>query len=279
MSRKNGISEGIRLAATIAAAVNPSSPVVMGGDPVVCIKKAAELGYDAVELHWPDPALIDLDLISKACESADMTISAFATGRAYVQDGLSLIHDDSSIRTAALDRLISYVDAAAKFGASVIIGCMRGNLPGGADPAPYLERLASASKFAADHAAKQGVQIVFEAINRYENNYLNTAEETAAFIRNYNLQNTRILLDTFHMNIEDANMAEAILSCNDLVGYMHIADSNRHFPGAGHMDLSKIASALKTIKYSGFLSAECLPLPNSDAALRGWISGIKAAFR
>ena len=80
------------------------------------------------------------------------------------------------------------------------------------------------------------------------------------------------------MNIEDADMSKAILDCGDLLGYIHIADSNRRFAGAGHIDLKEIFNSLKAINYKGFISAECLPLPDSETALSGWIQGIKNAF-
>jgi sugar phosphate isomerase/epimerase len=207
-----------------------------------------------------------------------MEISAFATGRAYVQEGLSLIHEDSDSRKAAVKRLNDYVDAASPFGATVIIGCIRGNLISEANRMTSLERLADSTRIAANYAQERNVGIVFEAINRFENNYLNTALETAAFIRENDLPNTKILLDTFHMNIEDADMPRAILGCGDQLGYIHIADSNRHFAGAGHIDLKEIVKALKMVNYQGFVSAECLPLPDSDAALSGWIRGVKNSF-
>lgn len=278
MSIKNGLPEQIKLSATLAAELNPSSPVIMAGDPAERIALASKLGYDAIELHWADPANIPLAKIAAACKESQMGISAFATGRAYVQEGLSLIHEDSDNRAAAIQRLKDYVDAASPYEAIVIIGCIRGNLTSEAARLTSLERLAHSTQIIAEYAQARNVGIVFEAINRLENNYLNTAQETIAFIRENNLPNTKILLDTFHMNIEDADMAKAILDCGDLVGYIHIADSNRHYAGAGHINLKDIINTLKTIKYNGFISAECLPLPDSDTALSGWIQGVKNAF-
>jgi len=278
MSIKNGLPEQIKLSATLAAELNPSSPVIMAGDPAERIALADRLGYDAIELHWADPAQIPLAKIAAACKEGQMGISAFATGRAYVQEGLSLIHEDSDNRAAAIKRLKDYVDAASPYEAIVIIGCIRGNLTSEAARQPSMERLAHSTQIIAEYAQARNVGIVFEAINRLENNYLNTARETAAFIRENNLPNTKILLDTFHMNIEDADMAKAILDCGDLVGYIHIADSNRHYAGAGHINLKEIINSLKIIKYKGFISAECLPLPDSDTALSGWIQGVKNAF-
>lgn len=278
MSIKNGLPEQIKLSATLAAELNPSSPVIMAGDPAERIALASRLGYDAVELHWADPAHIPLAKIASACRESQMGISAFATGRAYVQEGLSLIHEDSDNRAAAIKRLKDYVDAAAPYEAIVIIGCIRGNLSSEAERLMSLERLAQSTQIIAEYAQARNVGIVFEAINRFENNYLNTAQETAAFIRENSLPNTKILLDTFHMNIEDADMSKAILDCGDLLGYIHIADSNRRFAGAGHIDLKQIFNSLKQVNYRGFVSAECLPLPDSDTALSGWIQGVKNAF-
>jgi sugar phosphate isomerase/epimerase len=278
MSIKNGLPAQIKLSATLAAELNPSSPVIMAGDPAERIARASLLGYDDIELHWADPAQIPFAKISAACRENQMGISAFATGRAYVQEGLSLIHEDGDNRTAAIKRLKNFVDAASPYEAIVIIGCIRGNLASEALRPSALERLANSTHIIAEYAQARNVGIVFEAINRLENNYLNTAQETAAFIRENNLPNTKILLDTFHMNIEDADMSKAILDCGDLVGYIHIADSNRHFAGAGHIDLKEIIRSLKTINYQGSISAECLPLPDSETALSGWIQGVKNVF-
>lgn len=278
MSLKNGIEENIKLAATITSAVSMQSPVVIGGDPAESIMKASALGYDAVELHWGNPSQISLDKITAACEKYGVMISAFATGRAYVQEGLSLIDDDEARRNSAIKRLFDYVDAASPFHATVIIGCIRGNLTSSGKSDYYQDKLAQATRAAAEYAASKNVPIVFEAINRFENNYLNSADETLSFIRKYNLPNTKILLDTFHMNIEDANMAQSIEKCGDMLGYVHFADSNRYYVGAGHINFKEIAAALKSIRYKGFISAECLPIPDQDTAARKWIEGVTLMF-
>jgi hypothetical protein len=102
MGIKNGLPSQIKLSATLAAELNPSSPVIMAGDPEKRIALASSLGYDSVELHWANPAQIPLPAIEAACKNHEMGISAFATGRAYVQEGLSLIHEDNGNRTAAI---------------------------------------------------------------------------------------------------------------------------------------------------------------------------------
>lgn len=278
MSNKNGLPRQLKLAATLSAELNPSSPVITAGDPFKRSEQISRLGYDALELHWSDPSLIPLAQIAEACREYQLEISAFATGRAYVQEGLSLTHEDPDNRSAAIARLKSFVDAAAPFQSTVIIGCIRGNLTKDADRQESLELLADSTRMVAEYAAAKGVGIVFEAINRFENNYLNTAQETVSFIKDFALPNTKILMDTFHMNIEDADMGKAILDCGNLLGYIHIADSNRRYTGEGHINMKEIAHAIQQADYRGVISAECLPLPDTDTALAGWIDGVKKAF-
>ncbi len=278
MNLENQILKNIRFAATLAEDVSPSSPVVMGGDPALWTERAASLGYHALELHWADPSRIPLLEIAEACRRNGMSIAAFATGKAYVMEGLSLIAAEAEPRRKAIRRLMDFVDAAAPHNATVIIGCVRGNIEDPRRRPEALDLLAESTREIALYAEDKGVGLVFEAINRYENNYLNTAEETAAFIRDYRLPNTKLLLDTFHMNIEEVNLGEAILNSKDLLGYVHIADSNRLYAGAGHTALAEIAEALIETGYTGIISAECLPLPDSHQALKGWMDGVKRAF-
>lgn len=264
-----------KLACTIASQTTANAPVLLGGDLEQSIKTASALGYDAVELHWADPQQIDLDRLQQFCDHYRINVSAFATGRAYVQEGLSLIHEDRSLRQKAIRRLTDFIDAAVPFQATVIIGCIRGNLAPDDDPNQMMERLAESTHKVATYAAEQNVSIVFEAINRYENNYLNTASETLGFIRNNQFPHTKLLLDTFHMNIEDPGIEQAILDSGELLGYVHFADSNRRYVGAGHIDFNKIMEALKIIGYEGCVSAECLPLPSSFIAAKKWIDGVR----
>ncbi|GAB1475582.1 sugar phosphate isomerase/epimerase [Bacillota bacterium] len=280
MDKEKQIHDGMRYAATLCDEAVPSSPVIMGGgDPAFWIECAHTFGYHALELNWPDPSQIPLAEISEACRRYGMNISAFATGRAYVKDGLSLIDPAGELRRKAISRLKAFVDAAAQHDATVILGCIRGNLSEEIHREEVLYRLAESTREVALYAENKGVGLVFEAINRYENNYLNTAVETIAFIKDYALPNTRLLLDTFHMNIEESDFKEAILASRNLLGYIHIADSNRLYPGAGHIPFKGIFDALNKIDYKGFISAECLPLPDSQKALAEWMKGVKQAIK
>ena len=89
---------------------------------------------------------------------------------------------------------------------------------------------------------------------------------------------TKIHMDTFHMNIEEVSICKAITKYKDFLGYFHIADSNRMYPGCGHIDFIKIKDALLSINYKGFIVLECLPIPDGQTAAQNALSYIKNIF-
>ena len=253
-----------------------SAPFVYEGDFVTGIKKAKELGYDGVELHIADPAGIDVPALKEALAEAGMSMTAVGTGRAYVNEGLSLTDTEEAGRKAAVKRMENFLVMAGSLGARVIVGCMRGNIASEAELSGTLKRLRTSMEYLDAFAGEQGTRLVFEPINRYENNFLCSAAEIAAFISENELKHTGILLDTFHMNIEEADLYTSIRENAGKIEYVHIADSNRQYPGCGHLDFAKIVKTLDETGYHGVLSAECLPLPSKEAAAAGWLKNIKS---
>jgi sugar phosphate isomerase/epimerase len=115
-------------------------------------------------------------------------------------------------------------------------------------------------------AGEEGVRIAFEPLNRYETQLLNTAKEGLELIDRVGADNLGLLLDTFHMNIEESSIEESIKTCGDRIFHFHVADSNRWYPGAGHLDFRGILEALYSTGYSGFVSGEFLAVPDADVA-------------
>jgi sugar phosphate isomerase/epimerase len=267
----------MKLAITIANQTSSRSPVVLSGD-IAAIPKVRALGYDGCELHSDSADVLDVNAISKACRENKISVSALATGRGYTKYGLSLIDDDESLRKQAVRFVKKYVVVAEALRSCVIIGCIRGNLPAVALDSKdnqYYERLAFAMSEIVSFAHDHDVPIVLEAINRFENNYLNSVHDVRDFIDNYALKGVKILLDTFHMNIEDGDIYETVAASRESLGYVHIADSNRWPPGFGHFDFESFFKALYDIGYKGWVSAECLPLPDEEQAAKQWIKYVK----
>ena len=138
--------------------------------------------------------------------------------------------------------------------------------------------LADALKAAGAAAAKYKVPFIYEPLNRYETNLINHLAEGAKYIEDNQLENIVLLADLFHMNIEESDVAQAILDAGKHTGHVHFADSNRCAMGMGHTDPAPIVAALKLSGYSGYLSAEVFPKPDAEACAAQEIKAIKAAL-
>ena len=119
---------------------------------------------------------------------------------------------------------------------------------------------------AAEPHRDHGVMLIYEPLNRYETNLLNTLKAGSEFLKKNDLNNVKLLADLFHMNIEEENLPQIIQESGNDIGHVHFADSNRRPMGFGHTDMPPIAAALKEISYAGYVSAEAFPWPDPDAA-------------
>lgn len=251
---------------------------IIGGAPYMCqgdfadrIRYAAKLGYDGIEINISNPNLLNLDSIREAVAETGVNITAFGTGRVYVNEGISLTDEDPAIRKQAMSRLRTFLEIAAEFNSLTIIGCIRGNIKDPKDEGRVLQMFADALTKLEQTTPGDGNLFVLEPINRYENNFLCNVEDTAAFIHNSGLKRTKILMDTFHMNIEDPDFVQTILQYGKDAAYVHIADSNRKYPGCGHTDFESILRAFRDVGYSGPFCAECHANGDLDAGCAAWI--------
>ena len=106
-------------------------------------------------------------------------------------------------------------------------------------------------KEVADIAAEHQVELMVEVTNRFEHFLLNTAEEALEYIQDIGKKNVKILLDCFHMNIEEDSIGAAIRQTGDYLGHFHVGECNRKVPGKGHMPWKEISAALTDIHYQG----------------------------
>jgi D-psicose/D-tagatose/L-ribulose 3-epimerase len=114
----------------------------------------------------------------------------------------------------------------------------------------------SAMQELASNAAREGVTIGLEVVNRYESNVLNTTEQGLQFLSDVGSPNATLHLDTYHMNIEEQGMAEAIELAGDRIGYFHVGESNRGPLGSGTVDFAETFAALDRIGYDGTITFE-----------------------
>ncbi|QHY93804.1 D-tagatose 3-epimerase [Streptomyces sp. S4.7] len=108
-----------------------------------------------------------------------------------------------------------------------------------------------------EHARREGVYLFLEPLNRYEDHMVNRLDQAAELIRTVGLDSVRIGIDSYHMNIEEADPAGAIVAAAPYIGHAQVSDSNRFQPGAGHLDWPAWLAALHSIGYEGYLAVEC----------------------
>lgn len=236
------------------------------------LKRIASCGYDGVELAIRDPKLVDQDQIIDLVKQQNMTIPAIGTGQAWGEEGISFTDRDPAIREKAIERLISHIPFAKKTDALIIIGLLRGVPDGSVPERQAAEWMIEAIKTGTEKAAEEGVRLALEPLNRYETPLINTVSQGLDLIDSIGAENLGLLLDTFHMNIEEPSIEESIRNCGDRIFHFHVADSNRWYPGAGHLDFQSILEALFATGYLDFVSGEFMPNPeasiSADRAIR-----------
>ncbi len=230
------------------------------------LAKAAGLGCQGVELMARDPAKLDGAAIAGALRRHHLEVSQVVTGELFGVDGLGLVTSDASLAARSLQRGKEVVDFAARWGALVNIGRFRGRLDwvqGQPDRYAYaLQRI----RPLVDYAAGKGIRIAFEPLIRYECDFIHSAQDGLRFLRDLGYANAGLMLDLFHMNVEDASITGSLREAAPWVWHVHLADSNRRPCGQGHLDFGPIFATLREIGYQGYVSAEHLPLPDPDSA-------------
>lgn len=243
-----------------------------------CAESAA-LGFDAIEIFPPSAAAIDPVVLRALLDRHGLAVAAFGTGAGWVAHRWTLTHPDETIRTKARAFVRSIIDLAADFRAPAIIGSLQGRAEGGVDRDQALAWLGEALDELGPHAAAKGTVLLLEPLNRYETNLCNRLAETAAWLDQRGAESVRLLADLFHMAIEEADLVAALRTAGRRVGHVHFADSNRQAMGRGHTDPEPLIAALREIGYTGFLSAEVLPLPDTATAARQTIGAIRRVLR
>jgi sugar phosphate isomerase/epimerase len=240
--------------------------VALKGDFETNVNKIAGWGYDGVELAIRDPKLVDVFELERIVTAHGLSVPAIGTGQAWNDEGLSYTDPDPAVRTAAIERTKSHVPLAARFRAAIIIGLLRGIVKPGVDHAQAMDWLVEALQQCCAAAEPHGVRIALEPLNRYETSLIADVAQGLDLIKRIGADNMGLLLDTYHMNIEEPIIEDSIRTAGDRIFHFHVADSNRWYPGAGHLDFPSILDALFETGYQGYVSGEFMPVPDPDTS-------------
>ncbi len=259
----------IRFSMATSPRLTAFAPLVYAGRLEEGLKALAEAGFAGVEISLSSAQELDAQWLAERLATYGLKVSAFASGRMCLERSLCLCNPRPEARRELLEELTAILKFAARFQAPLIIGGVRGNLTGReSQKAKQRASAVDTMRRCAVIAKDMGINLLLEPINRYETNFINTAEEGLCLIEEIGQPAIKLLLDTFHMNIEESDPGTAIYKAGQQLGYLHFADNNRLAPGLGHIDFLALIRTLMKIGYSGFISAEILPLPDDATALR-----------
>lgn len=227
----------------------------------------AEHGFDSIELHLLRPTEVDGPRIREYCAKKGLMVSSIGTGMAYGREGLSITSPFAEIRRRAIERLKEQLDLASLLECSIVIGSMRGVIPAEGSREQVDRLMIESCKELCDYAEGGKGTIVIEAIDRFETNYLQRAEEVMDIIGRVGSDKLGVHLDTYHMNMEEQDWKKPVLLCGKRLRHVHVADNNRNYPGWGLIDFRPFLGALEEIGYDQTLTLECYPSPDGKTSV------------
>ncbi len=243
------------------------------------IAMAARIGYDAVEIM---PRGVDdprPETLRAMAEGTGVEIAAIASGFIAVECGLTLTHPDVGIRRRAVEALCGCLDAARRAGARLVsCGVVRGKLQPQTTPAEATAYLTDGIRRCGRYAGELGLVLAVEPGNRYETDFVHTVAEGLELLHAVKLPSVRLMIDTFHMNIEEPSIPDAVRQAGPHLAHVHFADSNRLAPGWGHLDFRAVAAALREIRYDGTIGLEMALAPDFAAAASQGVRFVRDLF-
>jgi 5-keto-L-gluconate epimerase len=253
--------------------------VAFKGDLDRNLAKIAGWGYDGVELAIREPGAVEVEELATEVAAHGLRVPAIGTGQAWGEEHLSYSDPDLAVRRAAIERTKAHIPVAHRLDAVIIIGLLRGLVRPGVSQAQALGWVTVALAECCAEAARSGVRIALEPINRYETTLVNNVAEGLALIDRVGARNLGLLFDTFHANIEEPSIADSLLAAGGRLFHVHVADSNRRYPGAGHLDFAQILDVVARSGYAGFVSGEFMPRPDADTAAERAIAHLRSLER
>jgi len=232
------------------------------------LKKAADTGYDGIEIMTADPASLDAELIKRQITDSGLSVASIGSGAVAFSTGLTLLHGDSDKAAQANQRFKDLIDFARNVGSPIVtVGSFRGRVSNVSENGR--EKLIDIMIENARYAQDREIRICIEPLNRYESDIITTAKEALDFVKEAGSPfSLGILLDTYHVNIEESSWTEPFteLMKAEKLWHIHLGDNNRLPTGKGMINFATIVNHLRELHYEGYLSAELLAKPDPDTA-------------
>ncbi len=226
----------------------------MRPEPIeVTIKRLASLGYNGIQIMG-EPRRYDVKAVRKLLD--EHKLECWGTVTIMIK-GRDLIHADPYFREMSQTYVMECIDMVEALGGSLItiVPSEVGKVVAMADPDTEWAWAVEGLKRIADHARKKKVKIGLEPLNRFETNFLNRHDQALRLAADVG-EDVGVCLDAFHLNIEEADIYQAIRNTGSKLVDFHVADNNRRAPGEGTYNWSELISVLKEVGYDGALTVE-----------------------
>jgi D-psicose/D-tagatose/L-ribulose 3-epimerase len=236
-------------------------------DQLPFIEKARKTGFEVLEVRAQKIARMskeELDTLKGAAKDAglDLTYSIGMT------EDMDLVSEDASVRKNGVTLLQNLCRNMKHMGGKIMAGINYSSWPRkllpGEDKRAATDRAIEGVREAVKAAEDCGVIFCLEVVNRFEHFIMNTAAEGIAFAKRVESPNCKILLDTFHMNIEEDSFRDSLLESKRWLGHFHLGETNRRPPGMGRMPWPEIFGALREIDYQGAVVMEPFLVPGGE---------------
>lgn len=261
----------MKIAAMVGAPdLETDTLAVYSGDFAGAFARLAELGYDAVEIMTRDPSRLDSESLRAQMSRDGLELAGVCTGHVFGEERLGLVGPDKENCAEAMRRLKAFVDFSASFpGKHPLINIGRARGPGFPnDVKRSLDEMVEAFRELAEYAEPKKVSWILEPVNNAQTNFIHSTHDGVEIVRRVNRSNFGLMLDVYHMNIEDEDIDESIQEARDVCWFVHFADNERKWPGAGNIPFERIVESLRAIGYDGYVSLEILPWPDGDTAAK-----------
>ena len=238
----------------------------------------SQMGYDGVELMTLAPDELDWDQVKGLAETYGLAIPLVCTGEIFGQLGLSFADPVPERRAEAIARVKGIIDFAAHLGANVNIGRVRGQYRDGVDPCDTYKWAVDGFREISKHALPKGVSIALETVTIMQTNFINTLAEAANIADAVACPNFKVMMDVFHLNLEEKNLFDAIWRYQNYNIHVHLTDNNRRYPGHCGLDFRKIIGSFQESGYDGAFCTEIFQLPDQETAAKAAMAYLAPIF-
>jgi D-psicose/D-tagatose/L-ribulose 3-epimerase len=230
----------------------------------------SSLGYQGIELSAFHPVEYADDQVLELSRLYKLAVVSLLSGWSHAHEGLSLCHPDPVLRGRAVCRLNDYVGQAANLGAILVVGLMQGFRSEEPDGGIAIDRIEEGLRRVARNAESRDVMVVIEPVNHLQAGFIHTASQAAALVERIASKTVSYMLDTFHLNIEEASPLETIRDHGRRISHFHLCETSGGLPGTGHLDFSAVLSALGDANYGGFVSVKSYRMTDWEDAAKRW---------